>query len=259
MNRESQSHVGLFQVFVVLGVLVFFACQSFAGVSSIYKWKDEQGKTHFTDDPLKIPLRYRSDPNLEKVRGLPSPIPSSRKQMSKSNAYDPVEDQKEQEIKNADSETDKMEKELVAMQAALSFLKSDIQRFKKFEDYYPMIRSHRVLKIDIIAALPEKKALEENLEPYDSALLQEIKSFLKKSLLLDDKAKDLWPRNRSFANERIRIREEGLVKSRLVEKLQAEIKITPEKESTSLIIKYSVANKKTLKKNRVGLAKTKKH
>ncbi len=29
--------------------------------AKIYKWKDENGKTHFTDSPSKIPLQYRKD------------------------------------------------------------------------------------------------------------------------------------------------------------------------------------------------------
>ena len=78
MNQKSLFVVGLFRVLVVLGALVFFTGQNFAGVSSIYKWKDEQGKVHFTDDPLKIPLSHRMDPNLKKIRGLP-PVKSSSK------------------------------------------------------------------------------------------------------------------------------------------------------------------------------------
>jgi len=231
MNRESQSHIGLFQVFVVLGVLVFFTCQSFAGVSSIYKWKDEQGKVHFTDDPLKIPLHHRLDPNLEKTRALPPSKSSSRKQMSKANADSTAEDQKEQGENTDDSDAENKKKELATMQEALSFLKSDVQRYKKYKDYLPAVHHARALKSEIVAALPAKEALEKKLEEYDSTLLKNVKSFLKKSLLMDNKAKDLWPRSRGFVVERIRLNGEETVKSLLIDKLTAELALTPEKAS----------------------------
>ena len=37
--------------------------------SAIYKWKDDNGKTHFTDDVSKIPVKYREKDELEKMDG----------------------------------------------------------------------------------------------------------------------------------------------------------------------------------------------
>ena len=39
--------------------------------AAIYKWKDDQGKTHFTDDKSNIPLKYRMQ--LEKFKGVVDP------------------------------------------------------------------------------------------------------------------------------------------------------------------------------------------
>ncbi len=143
MRQKPRSYVGLFQAFVVLGALAFFTCQGFAGVSSIYKWKDDQGKVHFTDDPLKIPLRYRSGPGLEKKRGLPPPKPRLRKSPkpeSSVNEDSTTEDQEKQGEQAVDPDAEKKEKKLAAMRDALSFLKSDVQRFKKYEDFVPQHR-----------------------------------------------------------------------------------------------------------------------
>jgi hypothetical protein len=233
MNRESQTHVGLFQVFVVLGVLVFFTCQSFAGVSSIYKWKDEQGKIHFTDDPLKIPLRYRSDPNLEKIRGLPSPKSSSRKQMSKSNADSTAEDQAEQDETTDDSDADKKKEEVATMQAALNFLKSDVQRYKKYKDYVPQHRHAVVLRDEIVNVIPAKDALVKKLGKSDSTLLKQVSSYLKISLQRDYEAKKReHPRRLIFISERSRINEEQPVKNQLIKRLTAELASTPEKAAS---------------------------
>jgi len=51
-----------------LAVLWLFQTPLWAG---IYKWKDDQGKIHFTDDKSRIPLKYRGQ--LEKFKGVVDP------------------------------------------------------------------------------------------------------------------------------------------------------------------------------------------
>lgn len=234
MNQKSLFDVGLFQAFVVLGVLVFFTCQSFAGVSSIYKWKDEKGKVHFTDDPLKIPHRYRSDPNLDKRRGLPPIKSSSRKSENKASTDGTAENQKDKEEKTDDSVADKKkEKELVAMRDALSFLKSDVERYKKYETYVPQQRHATLLRNDIVSVLPSKEALAKKLEPLDSSLAKQISGYLKTSLQKDYEAKKReYPRRTIFITERLRINGEQTVKSSLIKKLTAQLASSPEKASS---------------------------
>ena len=219
-----------------MGALVFFTCQSFAGVSSIYKWKDDQGKVHFTDDPLKIPLRYRSGPGLEKKRGLPPPKSILRKSTQPGNTGsedNTAEDQEQQGEQAVDPDEKKKEKELAAMRDALSFLKGDVQRFKKYEDYIPQQRHAVLLRNDIVNVLPTKEALAKKLEPFDSTLLKQIRSYLKVSMQRDYEAKKReHPRRRIFISERIRINEEGPIKSSLIKKLTAELVSAPEKTSS---------------------------
>jgi clan AA aspartic protease (TIGR02281 family) len=52
-----------------VGVLVFLFLAS-PSHSAIYKWKDESGKTHFTDNLSKIPPKYRKKGGLETMKGL---------------------------------------------------------------------------------------------------------------------------------------------------------------------------------------------
>jgi Domain of unknown function (DUF4124) len=46
----------------------------FAG-GQIYKWMDRQGNTHFTDNPSRIPLEYRSKVEVERA-SPPAPLPA---------------------------------------------------------------------------------------------------------------------------------------------------------------------------------------
>jgi len=237
MNQKSLFAVGLFQALVVLGALVFFTSQSFAGVSSIYKWKDEQGKVHFTDDPLKIPLHHRADPNLEKIRSLPSAKSSSPKNASKGNPGNTAEDQKEEGNQTDDQDSDekkadKKKKELSAMRDALGFLKSDVQRYKKYEDYVPQHRHAVVLRDEIVNVIPAKEALEKKLGKSDSALLKQVSSYLKTSLKKDYEAKKReHPRRLIFIAERTRLSGEQSIKNSLIKKLNAKLAKSPEKTS----------------------------
>ena len=55
------------KVFLVMGFLLF----PISGEAGFYSWKDENGKTHFTDDPSQVPPEYREDgKGFKKHRGL---------------------------------------------------------------------------------------------------------------------------------------------------------------------------------------------
>ena len=51
-----------------LGVLVFLILAS-PSHSAVYKWKDDKGKTHFTDNLSKIPPQYRKKGELKDLKG----------------------------------------------------------------------------------------------------------------------------------------------------------------------------------------------
>ena len=51
---------------------VLWLCQT-PLLAGIYKWKDDQGKIHFTDDKSNIPLKHRGQ--FEKFRGVTEPKP----------------------------------------------------------------------------------------------------------------------------------------------------------------------------------------
>jgi hypothetical protein len=53
---------------VTLALLWLFQASAVAG---IYKWRDDQGKLHFTDSKSKIPLKYRE--NIQKFKGVVEP------------------------------------------------------------------------------------------------------------------------------------------------------------------------------------------
>jgi uncharacterized protein DUF4124 len=231
---------------VVLGGVFLFAVQSVAGVSSFYKWKDDQGQVHFTDDPLKIPVPYRSPDRVETRRGLPPP-----KLEPVDLSGPPVKDKKDRSKKVA-------EEELTAMQEALGFLKNDIQRYKKYDEYEPQQRYAEMLRNEIVAALPEKEALDKKLKPFNSAIFKGLKSFLKKSLQKDYETKVRErPHRLIFIKERTRLKKEISQKNTLVEQLETRLaSLSPASPAPSQPLPSNPDSKKSgEKKSKTGTEK----
>ena len=56
---------------LIVGLLAL-SILSLPASAKIYKWKDENGKTHYTDSPAKIPKKYRSkDKGTETIKTGP--------------------------------------------------------------------------------------------------------------------------------------------------------------------------------------------
>ncbi len=57
------------RIFIITVICLALAAPAAAG---LYKWKDENGKTHFTDDPSQIPLDSRNKKNMKKMQSSES-------------------------------------------------------------------------------------------------------------------------------------------------------------------------------------------
>jgi len=65
------------RIFIITVICLALAAPASAG---LYKWKDENGKIHFTDDPSQIPLDYRNKKDMKKMqssRGGKNNLPSA--------------------------------------------------------------------------------------------------------------------------------------------------------------------------------------
>ncbi|MEE8128632.1 MAG: DUF4124 domain-containing protein [Nitrospinaceae bacterium] len=67
------------RIFVITVICLVLAAPASAG---LYKWKDENGKTHFTDDPSRIPLDNRNKKDMKKIqssksKGVKNNLPSA--------------------------------------------------------------------------------------------------------------------------------------------------------------------------------------
>lgn len=160
----------------------------------IYKWQDENGKSHFTDNPAKVPEAFRKKPFLNGA--------STQKEIfkPKKNAVPPdaggVLDKKEDdENKNkaGDKPAGLTETQRSAVEAAAGFLKADITRYESIYTYPPSRSKFRALKQAVADATSQKQALLDQVSQHDLPLLESIAAFLTTSIAEDEKSQKIMP------------------------------------------------------------------
>ena len=132
--------------------------------AAVYKWRDENGKIHFTDDPNNVPEKFRQD----KMKFRPLPKTSPKEEITKAKKK---EDAKEsiapEEIKDKDSEkksTGLTEAEKSAANAVIAFFEEDMPRYDSIYAYPLSNRTSRLTKLRklrnaVIATIPQKQDL----------------------------------------------------------------------------------------------------
>lgn len=195
-------------------LLLGFATPLFA---QVYKWIDNEGKTHFTDNIESIPEEFRSQLKKHKL-----PEPST------------VEDGKTPEVeaeksppdeKSAEAEEEKpagpSPEETAAINEAIGFLSGSIPRYGQYEGYTPNLVVTRQLYGLFQGDLPAKKALTEKLDAMELPVLKETAAFLRGSLAEDEKftinAPMMWTRTQ---NQLARLKAEGETMAALIKKLE---------------------------------------
>jgi hypothetical protein len=78
MNKLRHS-IG--QILVILFVFCFLVPNT--ATAKMYKWKDDSGKTHYTDSPNKIPKKYRNKNKTDTIGSSFVPAASTKKSSSK--------------------------------------------------------------------------------------------------------------------------------------------------------------------------------
>jgi Domain of unknown function (DUF4124) len=178
---------------VVLTVLWLFQTPLYA---AIYKWKDDQGKLHFTDSKSKIPLKYRDQ--FEKFRGVAEPSPkesgSPAGAAAGSEKGETEASQGETEGESAGSAEKPPEKS--------KYSKKQIELLKKVKDNLTKIWASSVKLVKHIEptklngkyyiasqrkSASQKKAIIKQIGASEIPSLKKVRKFLKKSSVNDAK------------------------------------------------------------------------
>ncbi|MBI3804832.1 MAG: DUF4124 domain-containing protein [Nitrospirae bacterium] len=60
---------------IVSALVLLLSLTSFVTAVEIYRWLDETGTPHFTDDPAKVPPAFRKNATVEELKAMPSVKP----------------------------------------------------------------------------------------------------------------------------------------------------------------------------------------
>jgi hypothetical protein len=188
MNQVLHKSIFLFLWAILLHL------SSYESEATVYKWKDESGKIHFTDEPNRVPEEYRKEHFKKK---LPPPIDKSKTQIKIKEKSDlqkkRVDSGNEKDTKN--EELKKVEEltadEKSAAEAVIAFFEEDNPRYDEIYKISPGygnsgIRKWKTLMRTEAATIPKKKALMDQISVLERHLFKEITLFLKKVIESDE-------------------------------------------------------------------------
>ena len=180
---------------ILKSVIIFFILIWFTVVdAAIYKWRDENGITHFTDNLTKVPKAFREKPFIKDP--LPRKIKlESREKNTQSKRIEAIKREKpaEDKIKEVEKKVDLTEEQRLAIEKAIGFLKTDIPRYEDFFNYPPSRSKFRVLKQAMAVATLEKQGLLEQIRHHDIPVIKETAVYLNGSIAADEKSQKVLP------------------------------------------------------------------
>ena len=175
----------LTMIFLVSGLVSFVE-------AAIYKWKDENGKTHFTDDPTKVPEAFRKKPFIKGSKSRKETLNSGQKKAPDEEASD-KKGVAETENKEGDKQEGLTEAQRSIAEATVNFLREDISRYEKFYTYPASRSKFRAIRGAVAGATPQKQALLAQVSSEDLPLFEEIAGFLETSIAADEKFQKVVP------------------------------------------------------------------
>jgi hypothetical protein len=155
--------------------------------AAIYKWRDENGKAHFTDDPAKVPKEFRKNPIIKDSKTRRT---RKKKTPGKENT---IETSSETEKSAGAEEKGLTQEQRSTAEAVVSFFNTDISRYEKFYSWPASRSKFRKVKETVAGATPQKQTLLKQVSQDNFPLFEEISKFLETSIAEDQKSQKVVP------------------------------------------------------------------
>lgn len=196
-----------------------------SAVAGIYKWRDDQGKLHFTDDRSKIPLKYRE--NIQKFKGVVEPkveieAPAEEPETSPSEeAAKKAEPEKTKEAKKEEPEPMDLQT-IQTIKLARTYLKDENFAFLRvFIHPYNEKRAKKYIGT-IKGMIGKKTKTIKLLKGFELKSIKKTRSFLSGTLVQDrrlEKSED----PDFLKGLRAKVLRDGDKKKQLIKKLLADL------------------------------------
>jgi hypothetical protein len=180
---------------IIKTVIVFFSLIWVTDVNAeIYKWRDENGITHFTDNPTKVPKAYREKPFIEKILSQRNTAESKDKNtQDEKNENIGKKDPAKDKIKEIEKKEGFTEGQRLTIEKTINFLYADIPRYEKFYKYPPSRSKFRVMKQAMASATVQKQELLRQVKQHNIPVFKEIAGYLNESITEDKRSQKVMP------------------------------------------------------------------
>ncbi|MFQ5672220.1 MAG: DUF4124 domain-containing protein [Nitrospinales bacterium] len=218
-----------FAVFLI-GMMLLWALFPPSVEAAIFKWKDDRGAVHFTDDINQIPRKFRKPPYLSRMPAISFPNIGSSRSGAGADSETGSETSSAPSGDSPKKENGKLTKEeKVVLQETILYLKNEIKRDEDLTQMMPSERTGKTFAASIQQSLPQKKELVQKLSELDLPAIQEAHNFLQDSLRQDEQVRVTGPRmkNRTIRllnRLKLELKTESSLVGRLEELLRADEK-----------------------------------
>ncbi len=230
---------------MILALLGLMVCAPDGALAKIYKYKDDQGKTHFTDNPNSIPLKYRKENSLKKFRGVvapsspPSVAPGTPGQASTGGDGGAAPGSKEDQPFTPQDEA--------LVNKTIKVLQKGVALAERYKGAQPNTSNGRGATIVIQNNLPEKEGLIQELAATKVKALKTVHAFLQKSVAIDKETRGIGTGLKTrIVGILNRIQDDGKQQDDLIKQLEKAMKDSEKKKAEAK--KKEAANQKNPKK-----------
>lgn len=201
--------------------------------AGVYKWRDDAGKLHFTDDKAKIPLQYRSS-GIEKMKGMIEPPAPEKPAAPAETVEDPAAVENPDEtagteppaIEEEKDPTADMDPKLVAMlQETKGFLETENKNLEILvTTVKPDASGGKTYMGKVRTFLKTKEALIKKLRRFKQPSLKAAQKYLQRSAQQD---KRIDVHGDDYVEEMVRLKKRMKkdieTKKKLIAKLKADL------------------------------------
>jgi hypothetical protein len=228
---------------LIFALLGWFAFQPDPVIAKIYKYKDEHGKTHFTDDASKIPLRYRDKGSVKRFKGVNEPPPAAGAPPGfpgQASAGGGGSEVKEDEGLSP--------QEVALVGKTIQVFKVGIVLATRYKNVQPSFANGLGAVNAIQSALPLKESLASELAGTKVPELKEALGFLNQSIAVDQQTKSVGQGlKKRIVGILNRMADEGKQQAALIKKLEKALKESEKKKAEAEKKKKEEAKKEKKK------------
>lgn len=152
--------------------------------AGLYKWVDDQGKVHYTDDKGKIPKKYRTDTKMKRVRSIAGLKETASSGSSKGGKGREGTDEASVNAEDTKGILEKAEEK--AVEEVIAFFKEENDRAARFDGIRNTSGNYQTMRKGFEKNLPAKKGLAQKFSNSKIPALKETRAYLEKSIEGDE-------------------------------------------------------------------------